>query len=110
SSRHSCSSAACSFFSSFYAPHRHLHSFPTRRSSDLQFAHGLWPCLDQHLPDEAGAKLGDRQGPHFPRRVLRTDAEAFEAVKELEDRKSTRLNSSHVKISYAVFCLKKKRE
>src|SRR5690606_855089 len=26
---------------------------------------------------------------------------------ELEDRKSTRLNSSHVKISYAVFCLKK---
>src|SRR5690606_42157244 len=28
---------------------------------------------------------------------------------EEEDRKSTRLNSSHVKISYAVFCLKKKR-
>src|SRR5690606_16903841 len=28
----------------------------------------------------------------------------------LEDRKSTRLNSSHVKISYAVFCLKKKKE
>src|SRR5690606_41385880 len=27
---------------------------------------------------------------------------------EVEDRKSTRLNSSHVKISYAVFCLKKK--
>src|SRR5690606_30776340 len=28
---------------------------------------------------------------------------------DLEDRKSTRLNSSHVKISYAVFCLKKKK-
>src|SRR5690606_41111908 len=28
----------------------------------------------------------------------------------LLDRKSTRLNSSHVKISYAVFCLKKKKE
>src|SRR5690554_4548658 len=27
---------------------------------------------------------------------------------ETEDRKSTRLNSSHVRISYAVFCLKKK--
>src|SRR3989442_10944736 len=27
---------------------------------------------------------------------------------QLEDRKSTRLNSSHVRISYAVFCLKKK--
>src|SRR5690606_41420287 len=29
--------------------------------------------------------------------------------KPWEDRKSTRLNSSHVKISYAVFCLKKKK-
>src|SRR3989442_10537251 len=28
----------------------------------------------------------------------------------LEDRKSTRLNSSHVRISYAVFCLKKKND
>src|SRR5690606_41568532 len=30
--------------------------------------------------------------------------------KGLIDRKSTRLNSSHVKISYAVFCLKKKKQ
>src|SRR5690554_7468794 len=29
-------------------------------------------------------------------------------VNNIEDRKSTRLNSSHVRISYAVFCLKKK--
>src|SRR5699024_10494587 len=29
---------------------------------------------------------------------------------EVEDRKSTRLNSSHVSISYAVFCLKKKKK
>src|SRR3712207_7946431 len=28
---------------------------------------------------------------------------------DMEDRKSTRLNSSHANISYAVFCLKKKR-
>src|SRR5690554_7102367 len=28
----------------------------------------------------------------------------------LEDRKSTRLNSSHIRISYAVFCLKKKKK
>src|SRR5438874_10230867 len=28
----------------------------------------------------------------------------------IQDRKSTRLNSSHVEISYAVFCLKKKKE
>src|SRR5207302_10008630 len=31
-------------------------------------------------------------------------------VRRREDRKSTRLNSSHVKISYAVFCLKKKKQ
>src|SRR5688572_31926567 len=30
--------------------------------------------------------------------------------KEVEDRKSTRLNSSHSQISYAVFCLKKKKK
>src|SRR3712207_6880576 len=29
--------------------------------------------------------------------------------KDLQDRKSTRLNSSHANISYAVFCLKKKK-
>src|SRR5690348_18209225 len=35
-------------------------------------------------------------------------AEVDEAVQLLPDRKSTRLNSSHPSISYAVFCLKKK--
>src|SRR5690554_7682265 len=35
------------------------------------------------------------------------DASDLEALPE--DRKSTRLNSSHVRISYAVFCLKKKK-
>src|SRR5436190_7646257 len=34
---------------------------------------------------------------------------AAEAADGLEDRKSTRLNSSHTVISYAVFCLKKKK-
>src|SRR5690606_7928004 len=34
----------------------------------------------------------------------------LQRVDEILDRKSTRLNSSHVKISYAVFCLKKKKE
>src|SRR5690554_7566630 len=51
-----------------------------------------------------GLKKGDR-------------GEAVEALQELirlaghgADRKSTRLNSSHVRISYAVFCLKKKKK
>src|SRR5690625_5553762 len=34
----------------------------------------------------------------------------YSDVKQWRDRKSTRLNSSHVAISYAVFCLKKKRQ
>src|SRR5690554_3452053 len=35
---------------------------------------------------------------------------AIEAIHGSIDRKSTRLNSSHVRISYAVFCLKKKKK
>src|SRR5690606_41286392 len=38
------------------------------------------------------------------------DLERFGQLMNQSDRKSTRLNSSHVKISYAVFCLKKKKE
>src|SRR5690554_7210948 len=37
-----------------------------------------------------------------------TSEELIARVKKEQDRKSTRLNSSHVRISYAVFCLKKK--
>src|SRR5688572_31347295 len=38
------------------------------------------------------------------------DLEIVDAVVEIQDRKSTRLNSSHSQISYAVFCLKKKKK
>src|SRR5690606_42013211 len=45
------------------------------------------------------------------RRVLGLDGRDHGVeVAEEQDRKSTRLNSSHVKISYAVFCLKKKKQ
>src|SRR2546430_4074421 len=47
--------------------------------------------------------LRDRVPP--PRRAPRDDL----AAPRLRDRKSTRLNSSHSQISYAVFCLKKKK-
>src|SRR5439155_10286876 len=42
-------------------------------------------------------------------RSIRSIAYATGIEKFLRDRKSTRLNSSHVAISYAVFCLKKKK-
>src|SRR5437868_8495838 len=41
--------------------------------------------------------------------MARYGAESADALADSADRKSTRLNSSHVSISYAVFCLKKKK-
>src|SRR3989442_12023286 len=38
------------------------------------------------------------------------DGFEFDREEDFPDRKSTRLNSSHVRISYAVFCLKKKKK
>src|SRR5438874_7429486 len=49
-------------------------------------------------------RAGDRAHRHTSQ--SRTDPRPFHP----EDRKSTRLNSSHVEISYAVFCLKKKNK
>src|SRR5690606_39864879 len=58
------------------------------------------------------AAEGDLQhGDIGKRRRDRDELEEEEAVMaDMGDRKSTRLNSSHVKISYAVFCLKKKKQ
>src|SRR5256885_9865383 len=46
---------------------------------------------------------------HFLLRAKATLERVLVLQEELEDRKSTRLNSSHLVISYAVFCLKKNR-
>src|SRR3712207_7488050 len=52
--------------------------------------------------------VGPRLAAHRGRRVRRPPAPG--GGDRAEDRKSTRLNSSHANISYAVFCLKKKKE
>src|SRR3712207_7282093 len=54
---------------------------------------------------------GEIQGGHYVRQafVLLGDGNE-DAVDLRRDRKSTRLNSSHANISYAVFCLKKKKK
>src|SRR5207253_11488347 len=104
-----------------FIPHPHhpyLHSFPTRRSSDLKLVairspHNLF-MLDKALADT---------DPMTTDVVVMTakvelPGSGMESIHSLDvydqhlltvvvnqDRKSTRLNSSHVAISYAVFCL-----
>src|SRR5207302_5959961 len=88
---------------------RYLHSFPTRRSSDLVIENEVNLLSNGILLDTG----------HEGRRIVLRCERCIQCITFLEvaspfvneirkDRKSTRLNSSHVKISYAVFCLKKK--
>src|SRR5437868_15353957 len=74
--------------------HRDLPSFPTRRSSDLARSAGCGA-----RGQGTSATLPEKPLLRFYGGIARTAT---------RDRKSTRLNSSHVSISYAVFCLKKK--
>src|SRR2546430_11583899 len=55
------------------------------------------------------AQCGDALGRHVRRRCHRAAEMRARGDKLDQDRKSTRLNSSHSQISYAVFCLKKKK-
>src|SRR5207245_9070348 len=90
---------------------RDLHSFPTRRSSDLVPRRDVEQRAGRH-------RVGDADGVEAVRRHLsKVSLDGREVVilgaarpssETLLDRKSTRLNSSHGSISYAVFCLKKK--
>src|SRR5437762_6910316 len=77
----------------------HLHSFPTRRSSDL--------CsnpIAMLSGKPASRSTISTSGP-----VLASCYPGSRRSGNTVDRKSTRLNSSHRCISYAVFCLKKKK-
>src|SRR5699024_12471582 len=94
------------FLHTYCASILYLSSCPTRRSSDLRtdrrdrLAAVPRPVLPGHL-------LLRRRVDHAPLesgRAARRDGRPHGH----QDRKSTRLNSSHVSISYAVFCLKEK--
>src|SRR5690242_9601786 len=96
-----------------FGHHRDLHSFPTRRSSDLgadHVGHGQprRPGGQRRLPPAPRHRHGlpELRALPAPVGVLQHRLRAGE--REGRDRKSTRLNSSHMSISYAVFCLKKK--
>src|SRR5438477_6970255 len=70
----------------------------------LLLAHQRRQRVDRRCPGEAGYRLGQRTGE----RPDRDDILLHLGI--VGDRKSTRLNSSHMSISYAVFCLKKKKK
>src|SRR5690606_42060221 len=95
----SSASLLCCFCLSAYVALSDLHPFPTRLSSDLFFAR-LQPALIFRVCPLAPLWVRPLASYKFPRPA---------SVRKVSDRKSTRLNSSHVKISYAVFCLKKKK-
>src|SRR2546430_11606652 len=62
-----------------------------------------------HRPHRRGAR-GRLPQPHLPAAGRRRRAHRAVVGGPRRDRKSTRLNSSHSQISYAVFCLKKKKK
>src|SRR5206468_12774918 len=95
------------FFFFCYGDHRDLHSFPTRRSSDLSgISHRVGgPPVERCRKCRAFLILW-RYAVHLVADGLSSGAHAHNRL----DRKSTRLNSSHDQISYAVFCLKKKKK
>src|SRR5438034_1038383 len=91
-----------------YGAHRVLHSFPTRRSSDL-IAFWGWSCGSAWNWIASGSYSWTELTipPQSPGRASRRFWPSTGCVRRA-DRKSTRLNSSHTVMSYAVFCLKKK--
>src|SRR5438034_5740114 len=92
------------FFFYSYGHHRHLHSFPTRRSSDLANILGAIGGTPTIFRTDEPTPVLDIQTETDVASILNSYA-----ARQPEDRKSTRLNSSHTVISYAVFCLKKKK-
>src|SRR3712207_7765340 len=83
------------------------------------YAAGEVACVSVHGGNRLGANslldtlvFGRRSGEHAARRAatMAMPDVPDSRVADEQDRKRTRLNSSHANISYAVFCLKKKNK
>src|SRR5690606_41114309 len=105
---------------------RFRHATPTVHSPlSLHAALAIWECPSPWPgdppdgPPRPGRRAGRRRPPHRPPPSRPVPlghhhgggegTVVAQAQVQPGDRKSTRLNSSHVKITYAVFCLKKKK-
>src|SRR3712207_6907839 len=93
-------------------PRSTLFPYTTLFRSDAQDRRGP----RQHLgsPGAGGGEVSRRSiiigtGSALPPNRVTNDDLAARGIDTSKDRKSTRLNSSHANISYAVFCLKKKQ-
>src|SRR5205085_9116288 len=99
-------------------PHLALPSFPTRRSSDLIGVRRPHPLqrLDGTERQPAQSCIvrihNNKRVPHVrPRaKLVPRFMDSSQHRADLARSESTRLNSSHSQISYAVFCLKKKNQ
>src|SRR5262245_63867042 len=65
---------------------------------------------NDHVPTRGDGEGEPLYETRCPRQCLPTAPEHGPGAVGRQDRKSTRLNSSHLGISYAVFCLKKKKK
>src|SRR5207253_10906222 len=102
------------FFSSRLSSHRLLYSFPTRRSSDLPpsvlISHTWFRYLYSHLVSPSGSIAVTVKAALLPSLLSVMPLMDFilSISVTLTRSEEHTLNSSHVAISYAVFCLKKK--
>src|SRR5947209_10058653 len=85
--------------------------FPYTTLFRSQYLHGLAAAvIDCGGRIHTGNHVAHVEGGDDARVVTSEGRDHARVVAALEDRKSTRLNSSHANISYAVFCLKKKNK
>src|SRR3989442_11797635 len=75
----------------------------------LSVLHGVAGVLHRQQSAQGSGLRGLQAGGGGSLALARGPSPLLLPGKKTRDRKSTRLNSSHVRISYAVFCLKKKK-
>ena len=69
-----------------------------------------YDIVAKHTPEEGLDYLEKKEANVIILDIMLPGMDGFQVLRKIRDRKSTRLNSSHALISYAVFCLKKKKK
>src|SRR5690606_41641951 len=101
---HALSSVLCLFFNP--PPPPSIYTLSLHDALPISFFLPAWPAA--HEPS-AVTRLSCGH-PRHGSGPMKDSLRILHGAGTVSDRKSTRLNSSHVKISYAVFCLKKKKK